>query len=119
MAKKVLIIDDDPAILSALVALMDSEGYETESAVSANSALAKIIEFMPDIIILDYMLSGSTGCEVCAKFRSMTEYKDIPVIMISAYERPITCFRTSGADDFLTKPFDIQELLDKVSYFIH
>lgn len=119
MHKKVLVIDDDTAIRNALAALLNSEGYDVLTVGYAEKAVDTMLHFHPDIIILDYMLSGITGYDVYQQMQYYGEIKNTPVIMISAHHRPQTTIKTSGISDFLPKPFDIQDLLDKVEYHLN
>ncbi len=109
MAKRVLIVDDEPLIVKGLKYSLEQEGYETDCAYNGEEAFEKFLNAEFDIILLDVMLPGISGTEVCHKIR---EQSMIPIIMLtakSADEDKIEGL-TEGADDYMTKPFNVQEL---------
>lgn len=109
MAKRVLIVDDEPLIVKGLKFSLEQEGYETDCAYNGEEAFEKFSNAEFDIILLDVMLPGISGTEVCHKIR---EQSMIPIIMLtakSADEDKIEGL-TEGADDYMTKPFNVQEL---------
>lgn len=109
MIKRVLIVDDEPLIVKGLKFSLEQEGYETDCAYSGEEALEKFHKFPFDIILLDVMLPGASGTEVCHTIRQKSM---IPIIMLtakSADEDKIEGL-TQGADDYLTKPFNVNEL---------
>ncbi len=109
MIKRVLIVDDEPLIVKGLKFSLDQEGYETDCAYSGEEALEKFRSSQFDIILLDVMLPGISGTEVCETIRNESM---IPIIMLtakSADEDKIEGL-TTGADDYLTKPFNVNEL---------
>ncbi len=109
MAKRVLIVDDEPLIVKGLKFSLEQEGYETDCAYNGEEAFKKFLNAEFDIILLDVMLPGISGTEVCHKIR---EQSMIPIIMLtakSADEDKIEGL-TEGADDYMTKPFNVQEL---------
>ncbi|MDD5020412.1 MAG: response regulator [Candidatus Omnitrophica bacterium] len=111
--KTVLIVDDDPAIVQALKAILERHGCHTCTAVDGREALAKIDEKMPDLIILDLWLPEVPGETVCKVIRKNDKLKDIPIIMVTAkcsdVDRVIG--RVIGADYYVKKPFDAIMLL--------
>lgn len=109
MAKRVLVVDDEPLIVKGLKFNLEQDGYETDCAYNGEEALKKYSESEFDIILLDVMLPGISGTEVCHKIR---EESMIPIIMLtakSADEDKIEGL-TEGADDYMTKPFNTAEL---------
>ncbi len=109
MAKRVLIVDDEPLIVKGLKFNLEQEGYVTDCAYNGEEALKKYSESEFDIILLDVMLPGISGTEVCHKIRQESM---IPIIMLtakSADEDKIEGL-TEGADDYMTKPFNTTEL---------
>lgn len=109
MAKRVLIVDDEPLIVKGLKFSLEQEGYETDCAYNGEEAFEKFLNAEFDIILLDVMLPGISGTEVCHKIRQTSM---IPIIMLtakSADEDKIEGL-TEGADDYMTKPFNVQEL---------
>lgn len=113
MANRLLIIDDDPQIMDWLSFDLQLSGFTVESANDGISGLQKAVQNTYDLIILDVMMPGMDGFEVCKNLRKSASTKDIPIILLTAkgqIEDKITGFN-AGADDYLVKPFDIQELL--------
>ena len=112
--KKVLIVDDDVDILEVLNLLFELSGYQTKATPDAEFTYQLIDDFKPDAIILDVLLSGYDGREICKQLKSSNDTKHIPVIMVSAHPDAAISTKKAGADDFLAKPFDINILLQKV-----
>ncbi len=109
MANRILIVDDEPLIVKGLKLSLESEGYETEVAYNGEEALKKFSSTNIDMILLDVMLPGISGTEVC---RIIRETSMVPIIMLtakSADEDKIEGLE-EGADDYLTKPFNVTEL---------
>lgn len=117
MAKKIMIADDDPSILDALKQIFESEGYEVGTSVNGET-FAKIQEFRPDILLLDIWMSGVDGRDICKKLKSQPETQYIPIIMVSANNDTKGIAKAAGADDFVAKPFDMQDLLTKVAQYL-
>jgi CheY-like chemotaxis protein len=115
--KKILIADDDPAIVDALSMLLEDEGYAIASS-SDGETINKICEVMPDLILLDIWMSGEDGREIARHLKNQSNTKEIPIVMISASKDIDKSARDSGADDFLAKPFEIDELLTVVRKYI-
>ncbi|HUD44355.1 MAG TPA: response regulator [Patescibacteria group bacterium] len=113
--KTILVADDDPAICDSLCILLEDEGYAVE--ITSNSdTLPRIQEVHPDLVLLDIWLAGEDGREVCKKLKNNPETQAIPIIMISASKNAISA-KSSGADEFLPKPFQINDLLEKIKYY--
>lgn len=112
MNSKILIVDDDFAGRATLEAILDGEGYELEFAQNGEAALKKAVNTLPDLILLDVMMPGMDGFEVCRRIRSMPILAEVPIIMLTAlddYNSRMVGLE-SGADDFFSKPIDRQEL---------
>lgn len=108
----VLAVDDTPSALALLTATLATEPYRVLTAASGPECLALAAQERPDVILLDVMMPGMSGFEVCEHIRRMPELEDIAVLMLTALDdRParLSAF-SAGADDFLTKPFDRVEL---------
>src|ERR671938_1503885 len=114
MAHRVLIIEDEPGLVLTLTDLLASEGYEVESATDGTSGLRLATEGAFDLILLDGMLPGKNGFDVCRDLRA----RDVttPVIMLTARGQVIdkVLGLKLGADDYLTKPFEPMELLARM-----
>ena len=120
MPKNVLVVDDEPNIVLSLKFLITQECYEVRTASSGEEALQALAEQVPDLILLDVMMPKPDGYEVCQKIRATPEWKDIPVIMLTAKSRDIEKEKglAMGADDYITKPFATKELVAKVKAFL-
>lgn len=112
--KKVLVIDDDPAILEAISIVLEGEGYSVKTVEDAQDAVSEVKNYRPDVIFLDLLLSGKEGTEIANEIKSDSRSKGIPVVLISAHPHAHDSARSCGADAFLAKPFDLDELLDAV-----
>lgn len=116
--KKVFVVDDEKSILEALEYMLLEEGYLVKTA-SHGSALLRMDKELPDVILLDMLLSGEDGRDITRKLKREEKTRNIPVIMISAHPNAQKSVRECGADDFLPKPFDIDELLQVVDKYSH
>ena len=114
--KKILVADDDPAILHSIKMLLTDEGYEVETVVG-DKAAEEVQRYAPDLILLDIWMSGINGRDICKLLKSQAESNHIPIIMISAHSDVEKMSKDCGADDFVAKPFDIFKLLDKVERY--
>jgi CheY-like chemotaxis protein len=116
-AAQILVVDDDPAILDALRLLLEGEGYAvriTDKADCAESLCTTTGE-LPDLIVLDILLSGKDGRVICQTLKQRDDTRHIPIVMVSAYPDAGGSAREVGADAFLAKPFSVDELLDAIS----
>jgi len=108
-----MIADDDPGIVDAVEMLLEFEGYQVTSTVDGSTVLDMKDE-LPDLLLLDIWMSGEDGRDICKKLKHTDATKNIPVIMISASRDIKESALESGADDFLAKPFEMNELLEKI-----
>jgi len=113
MRERILIIEDDEPILQVLRRTLSYEGYRVQTALDGNSGLALAREDPPDLVILDWMLPGIDGLEVCKRLRSGGEAS---ILMLTAKDAVAdrVLGLDAGADDYLVKPFDFDELLARV-----
>jgi DNA-binding response OmpR family regulator len=116
--KKIMIADDDPGIVDAVEMLLEFEGYTVTSTVDGSTVL-DMKEELPDLLLLDIWMSGEDGRDICKKLKSGNITKNIPVIMISASRDIKASAMAAGADDFLAKPFEMDELLKKIELLTH
>lgn len=112
MSGKVLIIDDDPGILEALTIGLEMAGYTVASCPSQASVTQTLDSFAPDCILLDYFLSGTTGDQLLGLIRSHPSVAAVPVILTSAHPGGEKLFAGTKADGFISKPFDLDRLVD-------
>jgi DNA-binding response OmpR family regulator len=116
MAKRILIIEDDPAVLRAISYMLEKEGYEVLTAVNGLEGLTKVKGENPDLLILDVMLPGIDGFEVCHRLRAEPQTAQLPILMLSAKGQAAdkSMGLQVGANEYLTKPVERLVLLSKV-----
>ncbi len=113
MQQKILVVDDDESILEVIQIVLESEGYQIQ--ISPNSdCFQHFASCLPDLILLDILLSGEDGREICQQLKHDQTTAHIPVIMLSAHSDASKLADISGADDFLEKPFDVDVLIETV-----
>jgi CheY-like chemotaxis protein len=118
-AKRLLIVDDVEDNLFLLEAILTEEGYEVDSAKNGKEALAKIEASPPDLVLLDAMMPGMDGYEVTRRIRQNKKIPFIPVLLITAYENAnIPQGLDLGANDFIRKPIDYEELMARIKAFL-
>jgi len=117
MAKKVLVADDEPNIVTALEFLLERNGYEVYIARNGEAALKLVEQHQPDLVLLDVMMPGKSGYEVCARMRERAEWRHIKIVMLTAKGREVEISKglSIGADLYITKPFSTQELIARIS----
>jgi DNA-binding response OmpR family regulator len=117
MAKRVLIVDDEPNIVLSLEFLMKREGYNVTTAGDGDAALKAVDAKVPDLILLDINMPKRDGFDVCQTLRANPEYKDIKILMLTAKGRDVDQEKglALGADDYVTKPFATQDVVAKVA----
>lgn len=113
MSKKVLVVDDEPGIRSAIAYALKREGYETETAADGVEALEKVESFVPSVLVLDVMMPRMDGYEVC---RRLENRSGIGIILLTVKNDMVDKIvgLELGADDYMTKPFEIREVLARV-----
>lgn len=116
--KKILVIDDEPDILEFLKELLEEENYTVATIDKAEYEEKLYAGGLPNLILLDVLLSGKDGRTIVKQLKSQEDTKHIPVIMFSAHPDAEKTARAAGADDFLAKPFELDELLEKVHLLI-
>jgi DNA-binding response OmpR family regulator len=118
LKKRILVADDNPAILDALKIMLEEEGYEVETTVDGATVL-DMKKPLPDLLLLDIWMSGVDGRDVCKLLKSTTATKHIPIIMVSAAKDTEQIAKDSGADDFIAKPFQMDHLLATVAKYVN
>jgi two-component system, OmpR family, phosphate regulon response regulator PhoB len=116
MSASILIIEDEEPIQILLRYNLESEGYRVRTSAQGEDTMYLIGEERPDLIVLDWMLPGISGIEVCKLVRTKPETRDIPIIMLTARSEETERVRglATGADDYLVKPFSVPELLARI-----
>lgn len=116
MAHKILIVDDEPNILISLEYLMQREGFDVSVARDGLQAIAAIERDPPDLVLLDVMMPGKTGLEVCQHVRSIDSLRRVIIIMLTAKGRETDMAKglALGANAYVTKPFSTRDLVAQV-----
>ena len=109
-----MIADDDPGIVDAVGMMLEFEGYNVSSTMNGATVL-DIESELPDLFLLDIWMSGHDGRDICRELKKKAKTKNIPVIMISAGTGLAKSAKDAGADDFLEKPFNMMDLLQKIA----
>jgi DNA-binding response OmpR family regulator len=111
--RKVLIADDEPNIVTALEFLLKRAGYDVRAAANGEEALALVESYAPDLVLIDIMMPGKSGYEVCQRMRERPEWHHIKIVMVTAKgrEAEVSKGMSLGADLYVTKPFSTQELI--------
>ena len=117
MSKKILIVDDDEAIGDALQLMLEDAGYEVEIQMDGH-AVTHMQEPFPDLLLLDIRLSGVDGQTICWQLKYQEATRHIPIIILSAHRETQRIAREAGADTFLAKPFEMEELLTLVASYL-
>ncbi len=111
--KRIMVMDDDPGILDALKMLLQEFGYEVHTTKNGKLAYDDKKD-LPDLILLDLWMSGVNGRDVCIHLKGQKLTKDVPIILFSANKDIANIAREVGADDFIAKPFHLNDLLAMV-----
>jgi len=114
--KKILVADDDLAILDAIELILKDEGYKIEAVVNGQT-IQKVREHMPDLILLDIWMSDADGRDICKHLKSTDATKHIPIIICSANRHTKLIAKEAGADDFILKPFELEDLIATVKKY--
>lgn len=117
MKKKILIADDDADILFVLKMMLELKGYEVELA-SEGDKVITLITNKPDLILLDIWMGNYDGREICQQLKNNPATSGIPIILISASREIEQSAKDAGANDFVAKPFEQHDLLEKIGQYI-
>ncbi len=117
---KILIVDDSPFMVRLLSYMLETAGYETESAENGKAALKSMLNELPDLVLLDMMMPEMDGLETLRAIRSDAKIKDVPVIMLSAkaQSEDFQAAKELGADGYLTKPFESAQVLASAARYL-
>ena len=116
---RILVIDDDPDIGIMIKMMLEYKGYSVAVAVRADQAEQMIEKEKFDLLIMDMLLSGTNGIDLCRDLKSNSNTAHLPVIMISAHPNAKEICMQAGADEFISKPFDMQEILSKIQQLVN
>jgi len=116
MVRRILIVDDEPNIVTVLEFLMRGSDYEVRVARNGEEALRRAESFRPDLVLLDVMMPQRSGFEVCQKIRENPALRDVKIVMLTAKGRDLEKDRglNLGANAYVTKPFSTKELMNTV-----
>ncbi len=112
---KILIVDDDLDILSVMQMLFKIKGYDVTIISKGDEVFEKVETFHPDVVLLDVLLSGSDGQIICKQLKHQSKTRNLPIIMISANPGAAKAIHDYGADDFIHKPFELNELIETIN----
>ena len=116
--KKILIADDNCDILYMVELILKRNGFTVFTTTKGENVVQKTKIHQPEIVLLDVYLAGIDGRDICNKLKNSEDTKDIPVIMFSAHTNLHEIMRSCKADDFIAKPFDSKDLINKINYQI-
>ncbi len=116
MSKKILLVEDDEGILDAIKMTLEIEGYEVKTIVDGTEVY-NLREGLPDLLLLDVWLSGIDGRTICRHLKSQEWTQNMPIILMSASRDTERAAREAGADDFLAKPFELEDLIAMVGKY--
>ena len=116
MTARIMIVEDEEPLTLLLRYNLEAEGYAVDTAVRGDEAEVKLKEAAPDLVVLDWMLPGMSGIELCRRLRARAETERLPIIMLTARGEESECIRglATGADDYIVKPFSVPELLARI-----
>jgi len=116
MNARILVVEDEEALTTLLRYNLDAEGYDVDVVMRGDDADTRLKESIPDLVVLDWMLPQLSGIEVCRRLRGRQETRNVPIIMLTARGEESDRIRglDTGADDYLTKPFSMTELLARL-----
>ncbi|WP_312082395.1 response regulator [Epilithonimonas hominis] len=120
-SKKIIVVDDSPAILDSVKLMLNMEGFEVSNYERGSDMFNSLLETStkPDVILMDMWLSGEDGRDICKMIKQHQEFKNIPVVIMSASRGLGDSAIESGAIDFIPKPFDLGEIVEKIRYYSH
>ncbi|WP_342648472.1 response regulator [Mucilaginibacter sp. CSA2-8R] len=113
--KRVLIVDNDPAILDVMEEVLGYEGFTVKTYSDTDNIFSCIDSFNPDIVLIDYILNGINGGELCAQIKKTPQTSHLPVVIISAYSRVLLSLGNYGCDDFISKPFELDNFISRIT----
>ena len=110
---RILIVDNSADLLEPLKVFLEQKNYLVKTLISGIDIYLEILDFKPDILILDIFLDGEDGRQICKSLRNQAETKHLPILLFSASPKILTEYKKYTADDYLEKPFDLNTLYQK------
>ncbi|RYU91213.1 response regulator [Mucilaginibacter terrigena] len=117
MNKRLLIVDDDAGVLDVMKEVFEYENFEVKTLQCTSDILNDVAAYNPDVVLIDYILTGINGGELCHQLKHHDKTAHMPVIMVSAYTNVLNSLGHYGYDSFIAKPFDINTLLAEVNKY--
>jgi len=117
--KKVLLIDDDLDLLEVLAAGLAFFGFEVNTSSYTTDIHSLATKYQPDIVIIDYIMKDINGGEMCSALKKKEATKNLPVIILSAYDKVINSLGNYGCNAFISKPFDLQDLINNIRCILY
>src|SRR5579872_192737 len=116
MSARILVVEDEEALATLLRYNLETQGYDVETIARGDEADTRLKERTPDLVILDWMLPGLSGIELCRRLRARPETRRLPIIILTARGEESERVRglATGADDYIVKPFSVPELLARI-----
>ena len=114
----ILVLDDDPDICTMIKMVLDYYGYDAMDAENEENAKKIISSNHVDLIIMDMLLSGADGTDICRQLKQDEQTSSIPILMFSAHPTAKETCLAAGADDFISKPFEMNDMMEKISFFL-
>ena len=114
----ILVLDDDPDICIMIKMVLDYYGYDAMDAENEVNARKIISSNHVDLVIMDMLLSGADGTDICRRLKQDKVTSSIPILMFSAHPTAKDTCLAAGADDFISKPFEMNDMMDKINFFL-
>ena len=118
MAKKILVIDDDPTLIKMLETFLTAHGFEVGAAIDGDDGLAYIKDKRPDLIVLDVQMPKMNGYTFMFEFKKIPHAGNIPVIVLTAKQGMAEIFKVEGVKEYITKPFQPEVLLTNIKKYV-
>ncbi len=116
--KKILVIDDNEGILDVVSIILESEGYEVHQLIEPNRVTQLPLADMPDLILLDIWMSGADGRVICRQLKDQPHTRHVPIVLMSANKDIAEIADSAGADGYLAKPFEMDDLIMIVKRYL-
>lgn len=116
---KLLILDDSTYLLDTLKYILEHVGYKVKTLLSADNIYTEISKFRPDLLILDLFVGGEDGREICKQLKRSAENKDLRILVSSSSTKTLEDYKSYYADDFIEKPFELKNLVDKITLVLN
>ncbi|HVS94255.1 MAG TPA: response regulator [Mucilaginibacter sp.] len=113
--KKVLLLDNDEAVLDVMQEALTFAGFNVKCIEQTSDIFSEIENYGPDVVVLDYLLNGINGGEICHQIKDNKKTSSLPVVIVSAYPKVLRSPGNYGCDDFIPKPFDLDDLTERIN----